>query len=161
MTGCDKRSCKSKIEKKGTEIVDETNTPPGIGFSFAMCDLSLSRETDGFQLLVDSGSSKHFIDLEFIRRVEPRMLQHTRIEPLIETRAAGNNVLHGTVQGIVLVVVLGTNDVLRTVKLPIMLVPGLKKNLFSSLAAAQIVVKTIFGKNDSFLDLGLLSVQLL
>ena len=36
VTGCDKCSCNQKVEKKYTEIKDEPNTPPGIGFSFAM-----------------------------------------------------------------------------------------------------------------------------
>ena len=44
--------------------------------------------------------------------------------------AVGNNVLRGTVQGILLVVVRGTDDALKTVKLPIVLVPGLKRNTF-------------------------------
>ena len=53
-----------------------------------------------------------------------------------------------------------TDDVLRTVKLPIVLVPGWKRNLFSSLAAAQKGVKTIVEKNGSSLDLGPFGVQL-
>ena len=79
MTGCDRYSCRSKIKKKCTEVDDELNTPPGIGFSFAMCHLSLSQDTDDFQLLVDSESSKYFIDPELIRGVESRRLGHTRI----------------------------------------------------------------------------------
>ena len=54
--------------------------------------------------------------------------------------------LRGTAQGILLVVVHGIDEVLRTVKLPIVLVPGLKRNLFSSLAAAKKGVKTIIEK---------------
>ena len=49
---------------------------------------------------------------------------------------------------------------LRTVKLPIVLVIGLKRNLFSSSAAPQNVVKTVVEKNGSSLDLGPFSVQL-
>ena len=44
----------------------------------------------------------------------------------MEIRAAGDNLLHGNAQGILLVVVRCTDDVLRTVKLPIKLVSGLK-----------------------------------
>ena len=68
MTGCDKT----------TEDDEPNNTPPDIGFSFAMCH-SLSQEADGFQLLVASGSSKHFIDPELISGVESRMQEYTRI----------------------------------------------------------------------------------
>ena len=102
-----------------------------------MCHPPLSQEADGFQLLVDSGSSKHFIDPELIPGVESRMQEYTRIDPPMVITTAGNNVLRGTAQGILLVIVRGIDDGLRTVKLPIVLVPGLKRNLFSTSAAAK------------------------
>ena len=52
------------------------------------------------------------------------------METPIEIRYKVNNTLHGTVQCILLVVVSGTDDVLKKVKLPIVLVPRLKM-LFS------------------------------
>ena len=88
------------------------------------------------------------------------MLSNTRIEPPIETTTAGDHLLLGIAQGTFLVVLRGTNDVLRTVKLSILLVPGSKRNLFSSSAAAQKRVETIIEKSGSFLDLGPFSVQL-
>ena len=42
--------------------------------------------------------------------------------------------LHGTAQSILVVVVRGPDNVLKTVGLPIEIMPGLKRNLFSSLA---------------------------
>ena len=77
-------------------IDDEPNTPPDIGFNFAMCHPPLSRETDGFQLVVDLRSPKQFIDSELIREVESRMLEYTRIEPPMEIRVARDNILLGT-----------------------------------------------------------------
>ena len=53
-----------------------------------------------------------------------------------------------------------TQDVCRAVKLPIVLVPGLGKYLFSTALAAQKGVKTIFTKAGSIVDLGLFSIQL-
>ena len=70
----------------------------------------LSQEADGFQLLEDLGLSKHFVDPELVRGMELRMQEYTRIEPPMEITAAGNNVLRGTAQGILLVVVRGTDD---------------------------------------------------
>ena len=125
-----------------------------------MCHPSLSQEADGFQLLVDSGSSKHFIDPKLIRGAESRMQEYTRIEPPMEITAARNNVLRGTAQGILLVVVCGTDDALRTVNLPIALVPGLKRNIFPSSAAARKGVKTNIEQKGSSLDLEAFSVQL-
>ena len=60
------------------------------------------------------------------------MLEYTKIEPPMEITTSGNNVLRGTAQGILLVVARGTDGALRTVKLFILLVPGLKGNIFSS-----------------------------
>ena len=53
---------------------------------------------------MDSGLSNHFIDPELIRGVESRTLEHTKIEPPMKIRAAGDNVFHGTTQGILLVI---------------------------------------------------------
>ena len=47
------------------------------------------------------------------------MLEYTKTEPPMEIRTAGGNVLLSTAQDILLVVVRDTDDILRTVKLPI------------------------------------------
>ena len=161
VTGCDKCSCNGKVESKTTDDDKPNNTRPGTEFSFAMCHPPLFQEADDFKLLVDSGPSKDFIDPELIRGVESRMQEYTRIEPPMEITTAGNNVLRGTAQGILLVVVRGADDTLRTVKPPILvLVPRLKRNLLSSSAAAKKGVKTIIEQKGSSLDLGAFSVQL-
>ena len=93
--------------------------------SVLRCDIPpLSRQTDGFQLLIDLRSPKQFIDPELIREIESRMLEYTRIEPPIQIRVARDNVLLGTAKVIKLVVVRGTDNILRTFKLPIVPVPG-------------------------------------
>ena len=80
MTGCNKRSCDEKVENKCTEIDDEpNNTPPGIEFIFSMCHSPISQDANGFQLLVESRSSKHFIGPELIQGVESRMLEYTKV----------------------------------------------------------------------------------
>ena len=61
----------------------------------------------------------------------------------MEIAAARNKVLRGNARGILLVVVRGTDNVFRTVKLYIVLMPVLKRNRFSSLAAAEKGVKVI------------------
>ena len=111
-------------------------------------------------MLVDSGSSKHFVDPKLIRRVENKMLNYTEINPPMEIKAAGHNTLFGTEQGILLVVVRDTQDVCRTVKPPIVLVPGLRRNLFSTALAGQKGVKSIFTTAGSIVGLGIFSIQL-
>ena len=49
------------------------------------------------------------------------------MNPPMEIRAAGDNILFGTAQVVLLVLVRNTHDVCRTTKLPIVLVSGLKK----------------------------------
>ena len=93
-------------------------------------------------MLVDSGSSKHFVDPELVHRVESRMQNYTNISPPMEIKAAGHNTLLGIAQGTLLVVVRDTQGICRTVKLPIVLVSGLGRNLFSTAMAAQKGVKT-------------------
>ena len=152
-TGCDaKFCCNCKREDSSKENNDESCSPsPGIGFTFVACRLPLLlKQADGFQPLMHSGSFKHFIDPELIRGVESMVLKYTKKEPPMEI----------TSQSILVIVVRGTDDVLRKVKLPIVLVPGFKRNLFSRLAAAQKGAKTIIEKNESSLDLGLFRIQL-
>ena len=74
--------------------------------------------------------------------------------------AVRNNVLRGTAQGLFLVVVHGIDEILRTVKLSIVLVQGFERNIFPSLAAAEKGVKTTIEMNGSSLDLGAFGVQL-
>ena len=88
------------------------------------------------------------------------MLGYTEINPPMEIKAADHNTLLDTVQGMLLVVVRDMQDVCRTVKLPIVLVPDLGQNLFSTALATQKGVKTIFTKERSIVDLGLFLIQL-
>ena len=60
------------------------------------------------------------------------MQDYTRISPPMEIKAAGHNTLLGIAQGTLLVVVRDTQDICRTVKLPIVFVPGLGRNIFST-----------------------------
>ena len=56
-----------------------------------------------FDLLIDSGSSKHFIDPELIRGVRKRMSQHTEISSPMEIKAAGDKTSYGTTQGVLFI----------------------------------------------------------
>ena len=83
-------------------------------------------------MLVDSESSKHFVDPKLTRGIENIMLDYTEILPPMEIKAAGHNILLSTAQDILLVLVRDTQDLCRTVKLAIIRVPGLGRNLFST-----------------------------
>ena len=89
-----------------------------------------------------------------------RMQDCIEICPPMEIKAAGHNTLIGTAQGTLLVVVCDTQDICRDVKLPIVLVPSLGRNLFFTAMAAQKGVKTTITKAGSIVDLGLFSIEL-
>ena len=76
-------------------------------------------------MLEDSRTCKHFIDPKLFRGVESIIIGYTEINSPIEIKAAGHNILFGTAQAILLGLVKYAQDVCRTVKLPIVLVPKL------------------------------------
>ena len=110
-------------------------------------------------MLVDSGSSKHFDDPNVIHRVESRMQDYTEKNPPMKIKATGHNTPFGTAHDILLVAVHDTQDICRAVKLPIVLVSGLGRNIFSTALAAQKGVNIIFTKAGSIVDLSLFSIQ--
>ena len=87
-------------------------------------------------MLVDSESSKHFVDPKLIPSVESRMQDYTEINPPMEVKAASHTTLFGTVQGILLVVVRDVQDVCRTVKLPIV-ARFRAKSIFNSVGSSE------------------------
>ena len=76
------------------------SSTPGVGFCFACCRPPLSHQADGFQMLVNSESFKHFVGPKLIGGVESRTQGYTEINPPMETKAAGHNTLLNTAQGI-------------------------------------------------------------
>ena len=113
------------IKLKPNESGIEYSPPSGIGFGFDAYHLPLSHQPDGFQLLIDSESSKHFINPKLICKVESRMLDYVEINSPMEIRAADdNNTLYGIARGILLVLGRDTQNVCRNVKLPMVLVAG-------------------------------------
>ena len=71
----------------------------------------------------------------------------------MEIKAAEGIILYGTAQGIVLVLLRGTDDVCRKINLRLVRVLGLKIILLSSAAAAQRGVLTMIAKKGPYLYL--------
>ena len=114
--GCKSCCCSNgKVAKKSNEESEvEYSPPPGIGFNFARSHPPLSYQTAGFHILVDSGSSEHFVDPKLVHRVESRMQDYTQIDPPMEIKAACHDTLFGIAQGTLLVVVRDTQATCRT-----------------------------------------------
>ena len=97
-TTVDCKSCccsNGKVARMSNERKVEYSPPPGIGFSFACCHPPLSHQADGFHMLVNFGSWKHFVDPKLVHKVESRMQDYTQISPSMEIKAAGHNTLFG------------------------------------------------------------------
>ena len=88
-------------------------------------------------MLVDSGSSKPFVDPKLIRGVENRRINYTEINPSMDIKAADHNAFFGTPQGILLVVESDTQNGCRTVKLPIVLVQVSDEIFFYSFCSSK------------------------
>ena len=78
VTGCKKKLCfcNCKMETISTENDGESYTLPGKELSFAASHLPLLQQADGFQLVVNLGSSEHLIDLELICGFGLKMLEY-------------------------------------------------------------------------------------
>ena len=70
-----------------------------------------------------------------LSRVETRIQQYTTISPPMEVKPADGNTLYGTAQDVILVLVHGTDDICRKVKLTVAC-SGVEEEHFSSLAVA-------------------------
>ena len=68
--------------------------------------------------------------------------------------------MYGTAQGIILVLARDTDGVGRKIKILVVLVPGLKRNIFTSAAKTRKGVKNVVATSAPHPDLGLFSVQL-
>ena len=77
----------------------------------------------------------------------------------MEIKGGGDNVSYDTAQGSLLVLVHDANNIYRKVKLPVVLVPGLKSVFFKRSSCPK-CIKTVIAKNRSHLDLGQCFVQL-
>ena len=66
------------------------------------------------------------------------MQHYTKINPSTEIKAAGDNILYGAAQYTTLALVRDMDDVCRKAKLSVLLVPGLKSNVFSIEATVHV-----------------------
>ena len=120
----------------------------------------MSSQRDGFRMLSDSWASRHFIDDRLMVGVEGRMKNYVALKPPMIITTAGGNKLEGVAQGVLQVDVRDSKGISRNVSLPVTLVPGINKHLFSSCTAAQPGVRTVICKEGSYLDLGIFTIPL-
>lgn len=78
-------------------------------------------------MMNSSGVSRHFIDNCLPAAIEDNILDFMHIKPLTVIHFTGDNKLQGVAQGTILVVVRKRSGIPRTVQLPVVLVPRLRK----------------------------------
>ena len=106
-----------------------------------------------------SGAFSHFIDNHPLRRIEHKMNHYVQLNPPVIINVAGNHRLYGVGQGVLVVQVLDHIGCKHSVQLPVTIVPGLGRHLFSGRSAAARGVTMIIAM-QSYLDMGAFAIPL-
>ena len=96
-------------------------------------------------MMVDSGASDHYVDDKLVPWIKSKMINLQEINPAREITTAGMHMLYGTATGDIVCKVTDSDGKERTANIPIVIVPGIGKHLFSSGSAKSRGIKTIIG----------------
>ena len=110
-------------------------------------------------MTADSGASSHFIDNQLLTGIEHKMNHCVQLDPPVTINVAGNHRLYGVRQGVLVVQVLDHIGSKHSVQLPVTVVPGLGRHLFSGESVATRGVTIIIATN-SYLDMGAFAIPL-
>lgn len=103
-------------------------------------------------MLVNSSEAENFFAEELILKVESRMLDYTVLNTPKEIVTAGQQLLLGTATDLLPGVIICNTGTKHDVGFPMLIVPGLGRNLFFSFDVATRVIKTIVEAGDSNLE---------
>ena len=135
-------------DSRSSSDQDDDNQKP-MGFSFTATEedeaLFMSRTTDHayFSMIVDSGASDHYIDDKLVPGITSMMRNYRKLIPARDITTAGLHKLYGTATGEIRVEVTDSDGETKTARLPITIVPGIGRNLFSPGTALLKGVKTV------------------
>jgi len=129
---------------------NEEENPKAMGFSFTAVDraeqaLFTVGDSDSFSMMVDSGASDHYVDDKLVPWIKSKMINLQEINPAREITTAGMHTLYGTATGDIVCKVADSDGKERTANIPIVIVPGIGKHLFSSGSAKSRGIKTVIG----------------
>ena len=110
-------------------------------------------------MTADSGASSHFIDNQLLPGIEHKMNHYVQLDPPVIINVAGNHRLYGVGQGVLFVQVSGHIGSKHSEQLPVTVVPGLGRHLFSGGSAAARGVTMIIA-TKSYLDMGAFAIPL-
>ena len=129
---------------------DEEDDPKAMGFSFTAVDeaeqaLFTVGDSDNFSMMVDSGASDHYVDDKLVPGIKSKMINLQEINPAREITTAGMHTLYGTATGDIVCEIADNNGEVHRAHIPIVIVPGIGKHLFSSGSAKSRGIKTVIG----------------
>ena len=134
--------------------------PVGIGYSFiAAPSINIAAQPVDFSMTADSGASSHFIDNQFLQGIEHKMNHYVQLDRPVIINVAGNHRLYGVGQGVLFVQVSDHIGSKHSVQLPVTVVPGLGRHVFSGGSAAARGVTMIIA-TQSYLDMGAFAIPL-
>ena len=137
-----------------------SSPPLGIGYSFiAAPPINIAGQPVEFSMTSDSGASSHLNDGQLLPGIKLKMHHYVQLDSPVTINVAGNHRLYGVDQGVKVVQVLDHIGSKHSVQLPVTIVPGLGRHLFSGGSAATIEVNMIIASN-SCLDMGAFTVPL-
>ena len=122
-----------------------------MGFPFTAAHehiLSAStEETVKMKMVVDSGTSDHYVADKLVKGIKQLMFDYQELDTPRTITSAGLHTLLGTATGKIRSKVTDSNGRIRMAALPIIIVPGIGRNLFSSSAAQGKGITTIISDN--------------
>ena len=141
------------------EIRPGPSPPPvGIGYSFISAPpINIAAQPVDFSMAADCGAFSHFVDNQLLPGIELKMNHYVQLDPTETIEVARNHRLYGVGQGVLVVQVLDHIGSKHSVQLPVTIVPGLGRHLFSGGSAATRGVNMIIAKN-SYSDMGAFTV---
>ena len=115
---------------------------------------------DSVTVLVDSGASGHYFDDLLIPSLKHRLLNYVLLTPPRKILTAGGALLDGTAEGILKVLVTDNHGEQHLARIAILIVPGIRRNIFSAKSATKKGVVSIFDFDNPRLELSGITVLL-
>ena len=113
-------------------------------------------KTDGnfITILMDSGASEHFLDIDLHPRLRERMLDYEILNEPQQIITAGKHAIEGIAKDTIIGTFNGQHGEKQQVAFSAIAVPGLERHLFSPLVASRMGVVTIFDSVQLRLEMG-------
>ena len=115
-------------------------------------DRGVYPNSDSFTMIVDSGASDHLIDEELFPRLPKSMRGYKKLKDPKAIMTNGNKKVFATAICTIWGYIINPAGKCVPVRTPAMFVPGLERNVFSSIKAMQSGVSTILGTGNPHLQ---------